>query len=895
MTGRSLQASQKGIQLAKQALITKRLRQKDLIGFVCQSRQPIGNFFTGKPVDREIFVGICERLGLNWQEIADLPKVGLTSPPAPLLQGEGSPVPPFASREGGLGLPDPNSIDIDSVVQQVRQQRHDKIQYQCGTMRMLDIAQRVDISDIYTDVNILEEIPSQQWREISDLLQSFNPESDNFDRQGLGKVHQLRVPALDAVSRYSKLMVLGKPGSGKTTFLQWVAIKCNLGEFQLNRVPIFIRLKNFADDTRRNDSEFRLLNYISEDFVSCGADKSVIETILTQGKALILLDGLDEVSEEDDNEVIPQIRRFIEKYFKNQYIITCRIAAQNYRFTQEKFTDVEVADFKSEQVEAFAKKWFVAVAKNDREKGEATARQFIEKLSQPENQQIRELAVTPILLNLACLVFQGKGEFPSKRSKLYEQGLNILLKKWDESRGIKRDEVYCNLSLEHKIELLTQVAAITFEKSRYFFDKDELDQYIAEYLLSLPDSRTNRVALQQDSNAVLKSIEAQHGLFVERAQEIYSFSHLTFQEYLTARYFIANLSPGILKQLANEITMELRRGRWRECLLLVAETLNNANDLLRLKPKVDAMLASDQKLQDFLAWVNQKSLSVQVPYKSVAVRAFYFSLGFSLYSSKYHFFDIGLACNIDAELEFYLERELDCKPNINFPSVVNLDLEIDFALVRTCQVNRSLIFTLDFTSILDAELTQSMQQLKEQLHDIFQEKEILEKQWESKVISWADGSREALFLIIQYFKFERDYEEKIKQYYNNGSNLCYIFALLTNIPRCIGAITGLNFDFNIKEKIIQLDNLIQDYQRFQEQFKTNTQSWTQQLRAVIIESRNLGRNWQFSDQQKELLQQYYAANQLLVNCLNNSEISTEVRQEIEDNLFLPLTEKQNRH
>jgi len=185
-----------------------------------------------------------------------------------------------------------------------------------------------------------------------------------------------------------------------------------------------------------------------------------------------------------------------------------------------------------------------------------------------------------------------------------------------------------------------------------------------------------------------------------------------------------------------------------------------------------------------------------------------------------------------------------------------------------------------------------MQQLKEQLHDIFQEKEkeILEKQWESKVISWADGSREALFLIIQYFKFERDYEEKIKQYYNNGSNLCYIFALLTNIPRCIGAITGLNFDFNIKEKIIQLDNLIQDYQRFQEQFKTNTQSWTQQLRAVIIESRNLGRNWQFSDQQKELLQQYYAANQLLVNCLNNSEVSTEVRQEIEDNLLLPLTE-----
>ena len=64
MVGRSLKASQQGIQLAKQALISKRLKQTDLIGFVCQSRQPISKFFTGKPVNREIFVGICERVDM---------------------------------------------------------------------------------------------------------------------------------------------------------------------------------------------------------------------------------------------------------------------------------------------------------------------------------------------------------------------------------------------------------------------------------------------------------------------------------------------------------------------------------------------------------------------------------------------------------------------------------------------------------------------------------------------------------------------------------------------------------------------------------------------------------------------------------------------------------------
>lgn len=61
---------------------------------------------------------------------------------------------------------------------------------------------------------------------------------------------------------------------------------------------------------------------------------------------------------------------------------------------------------------------------NNRKEGEATARKFIHNLKR--NQQMRELSVTPILLNLTCLVFREKGEFTSKRSKLYEEGLNRI-------------------------------------------------------------------------------------------------------------------------------------------------------------------------------------------------------------------------------------------------------------------------------------------------------------------------------------------------------------------------------------------------------------------------------------------------------------------------------------
>lgn len=147
-------------------------------------------------------------------------------------------------------------------------------------MQLLDISQSVNLDRLYVDVNILEQITSQQWRELPDLLQGFNPAVDSFNHWGLGKVHQERILGLEAVEKYSKLMVLGKPGSGKTTFLQHLAIQCNQGKFRANLVPIFIRLKAFAKYAR-NEGDFGLLNYISKEIRSCGiSEQSFTETVL---------------------------------------------------------------------------------------------------------------------------------------------------------------------------------------------------------------------------------------------------------------------------------------------------------------------------------------------------------------------------------------------------------------------------------------------------------------------------------------------------------------------------------------------------------------------------------------------------------------------------------------
>jgi predicted NACHT family NTPase len=431
-------------------------------------------------------------------------------------------------------------------------------------------------------------------------------------------------------------MCLGAPGSGKTTYLYYVAIQCNKGELQANRVPIFIRLSEFTD-TIKNQPELSLLNYIDNLFHTEGIEQpQAIETIITQGRALILLDGLDEVPKDFSKLVLSHIREFC-KYRKISIIITCRTNALDYNFSHLKFTQVIVADFEQPQIEIFANKWFVSVAKNDKQAGEARAKEFIEKLGLPEHKRIRDLAVTPILLNLTCLVFNNNmGEFLKNRSELYQRGINILLEEWDAERGLERDEVYGKLDLEGRKALLTHVAKVSFEENRYFFKQEEIEKYIADYLRTLPHAQID--SLQKDSRAVLKSIEVQHGLLIERAQGIWSFSHLTFQEYFAAKWFVENAKWQDL--VNNHITEK----NWREIFLLTVQMLlQDADSMLQLmKKKVNRLVASDQKLQQFLTLINQKSLSVEAPYKLAAVRAFYLTLSFDLHSGS----SLNLAINL---------------------------------------------------------------------------------------------------------------------------------------------------------------------------------------------------------------------------------------------------------
>jgi hypothetical protein len=673
--------------------------------------------------------------------------------------------------------------DINALVQQVRELIKPLIQERCGTMRVLDMTHPIGLNDIYTNVNILERITGRRQLKIDDLLQ--NCTIEDFAHFGLATVKEKRIPALEAVEKYSKLMILGKPGAGKTTFLKYLAMQCIEGNFQADHVPFFITLKDFAEAENKPG----LLKYISDDTFKNPSLKNriskeqlvnSINELISYGKALILLDGLDEVREEDNKRVLTEIRDFSEQYLNNHFVTTCRIAAREYTF--EKFTEVEIADFDDQQIETFANNWF----KNKVVKPE----NFIKRIR--EDKRIKELATSPLLLTLLCLAFEESGDFPANRSELYKEGLDALLKKWDAKRGIQRDQIYKKLSVQRKEDLLSKIALATFERGDYFFKQKIAEQYITEYIRNLPGANSDEEDLQLDSEKILKSIEAQHSLLVERAKGIYSFSHLTFHEYFTARefVFVQQSSKEALQSLVNHIFDK----RWLEVFLLAVGMSPNADILLLLmKNTIESLISADEKIENFLNWVNHKSISVECHNKLVAIKAFYF--------------DLALA-----------PPEMHC-PDLQF--------------------NPILSFGLDSTFIFDAELENLPADLA------------IDYCFFVSLTLAVNGYLETDFIVPEIPNIDIN---------------CYLLEELKIL----------------EQKILSILNHEQ---------QEELEDWILKYREVLIKFRNIGYDWQFTNDDKKLLKQYRDANLTLVRCLNSDcYVSREVRQYIEETLLLPIEE-----
>lgn len=622
--------------------------------------------------------------------------------------------------------------DIEQLVKQLRDRSRQVIQERCATMRVLDMSHPINLEDIYTGTDVLEKITSRRRLGIAELLATYH----ESDRLGMSAIDESRVSSTEALTRYHKLMLLGKPGAGKTTLLKYTALKCSQGDIFNELVPIFVTLRQYAS------SELRILDYISQDFRAHNiSDELTVKQLLQRGRAILFLDGLDEVRENDLHRVLEDLRSFSEQYYNNRFVITSRLGAQEYVF--EKFTEVEVANFQPLQISSFAQRWFSGNSRH--------IEMFLRKVE--DNRPIQELATNPLLLTLLCLVFDEYGDFPTNRSELYREGLDVLLKKWDAKRNIERYQIYKNLSMQRKEDLLAQVACTTFYQGDYFFRQVDLERYITDYIRNLPKANTDDDLLQLDSESIVKAIESQHGLFVERAKGIYSFSHLTFHEYLATREIVYNGSQATLVLLANKITDR----RWHDVLRLAVGMMRSADELLQLmKAECDRLIADDQQLQNFLEWVKQKAASAPVSDRIQSVRAFYLTLGRAIAQSA--------ALNLANVLARILVLDLDLHQNQN----LNLDLAFDLARAVETKDGEDLGLDLELDLSLALEYAQEMSEplLSEALAELTNtcpDDADSDVKWQS----WTDNLRQQAIAyrdIGQVWNFTANQLESLRQY-----------------------------------------------------------------------------------------------------------------------------------
>ncbi|MBD1933294.1 tetratricopeptide repeat protein [Trichocoleus sp. FACHB-69] len=409
-----------------------------------------------------------------------------------------------------------------------------------------------------------------------------------------------KVDLSEAVRENHYSVILGAPGAGKTTLLRYLArhfavakrdgrgtVLGNEVQEELGKplLPIFFRIADYAERLKEQP-DLNLLDYLGQfyrhweahfkDEAEAEARTELAALLLEQmrqGQCLILLDGLDEVfDQESRRQIVERINQFVENYSANKFVVCSRIAGYRDVKLTERFVEFTIEDMGTQQVEKFLYRWCRSIERAQQPdaseeqwqtEGDAQAQEILEKIK--ANEGVKRLTANPLLLTILALIHRNGADLPNRRVELYALAVKTLTETWQLGKKLP-DAPRVVLKENDVVELLAPLAYwMHEEKPSGLVTQAEVEEQLAAQLAELNDVDPDSISVRQAVEQFLRKVRETTGLFVERAPGVYSFMHLTFEEYFTALH-IANTDD--ISETLNLIRSHLHEPRWDEPILL---------------------------------------------------------------------------------------------------------------------------------------------------------------------------------------------------------------------------------------------------------------------------------------------------------------------------------------
>lgn len=366
----------------------------------------------------------------------------------------------------------------------------------------------------------------------------------------------------ELAARGSRLLVRGEAGSGKTTLLQWLAVSSARQRFDGDLedwnalVPFFVQLRHYVGKEFPRPSSFpasvnpALADVMPPDWPS---------QRLQEGNALVLIDGVDELGEDEREPAAEWLRDLIHLYPHAKYVVTSRPPAVSESWLDgDGFKSAFLEPMDVAAIDSFIDHWHEAArgnAADDEELGElqdlaSRLKTLIRTVS-----QIRNLATSPLLCAMLCALHRDrKAQLPRARVELYRVALEMLLERRDLAREVATEGI--DLARPQKEVLLQGVA--------YWLLLNGFSDATKEDVRNLLKSRLDAIPrLNSSPTEVLDHLVLRSGLLREPVKGRIDFIHRTFQEYLTAKQAVDERSIGLLAEHAHE-------DQWQEVIILAA-------------------------------------------------------------------------------------------------------------------------------------------------------------------------------------------------------------------------------------------------------------------------------------------------------------------------------------